>query len=265
MGTSLKVHGLKKLVKDFARTIRESTSIAKTLTSRPKPKVIFINKTGPSSEWADIIDYHVAGETDAWVARVLEDWKGDRPQDWEIQRTLDGDASMASPFKAAKLNVEVPKKKKGMFYFLLLQLPYLMYISAIRKRTSRPRDENVSLEPFQAPPLSPSKRRQGVCHYDPESSPSKRQSITQPKPLKHVLPASERKLLFCESTNQIKVVGASEPMDISLADLSMQDAELKVKKPSTDTAPVIRKTTNVKTRSTTQRRATQKRVEVVIP
>lgn len=113
MGTSLKVHGLKKLVKDFAKTIRENAPKTGTLTSKPKPRVIFVNKTAPGSEWADVIDYHVVGETDVWVARVLEDWKKNKPADWEIQQTLDGDTSMASPFKVAKPGAEATKKKKG--------------------------------------------------------------------------------------------------------------------------------------------------------
>lgn len=114
MGTSMKVHGLKKLVKDFAKTVRESGTTTTTLTSRPKPKVIFVNKTAPGSEWSDVIDYHVVGETDVWVSRVLDDWKTSRPQDWEIQQTLGGDTTMASPFKVVKSGTEIAKNKKGM-------------------------------------------------------------------------------------------------------------------------------------------------------
>jgi NAD-dependent histone deacetylase SIR2 len=111
MGTSLKVHGLKKLVKEFARTIHENAKTT-TLTSKPKPKVIFVNKSTPGSEWADIIDYHVAGETDAWVAKVIEDWKQIKSADWETQQTLDGSSGIARPFKPLKLNAETTKTKK---------------------------------------------------------------------------------------------------------------------------------------------------------
>jgi NAD-dependent histone deacetylase SIR2 len=113
MGTSLKVHGLKKLVKDFARTIHENASKVTTLTSRPKPKVIFVNKTAPGSEWANVIDYHVTGETDAWVAKVIEDWKQIKSEDWEAQLTLDGNSGLSSPFRAMKLGAEAAKTKKG--------------------------------------------------------------------------------------------------------------------------------------------------------
>ncbi|EKM84153.1 hypothetical protein AGABI1DRAFT_110720 [Agaricus bisporus var. burnettii JB137-S8] len=254
MGTSMKVHGLKKLVKDFAKTVRESGTTTSTLTSRPKPKVIFVNKTAPGSEWSDVIDYHVVGETDVWVSRVLDDWKTSRPQDWEIQQTLGGDTTMASPFKVVKPGTEIAKNKK-----------------ATGKKGDLHRDENkLSLEQTVAPPLSPSKRQRGVRHYGTDSSPSKRQSIGLPKSPKHALPASERKLLFTESTNQTKATGASESMDVSLIDLSMRDIEPETSKPLTKRTPAARRATtaksNTRAASTAKRRTTRKYVvEVVIP
>ena len=57
MGTSLKVHGFKKLVKDFAKAVHESApSPAAASTSSPKNakafagKVVFVNKTAPGAE-----------------------------------------------------------------------------------------------------------------------------------------------------------------------------------------------------------------------
>lgn len=80
-----------------------------------KGKVIFVNKTPPSSEWDGIIDYHVDGETDAWVNRVVEDWKRLRPADWEVQTTLDE----KDLFKANKENALVKpiKGSKGGLIF----------------------------------------------------------------------------------------------------------------------------------------------------
>ncbi|CAJ0844332.1 8493_t:CDS:2 [Entrophospora sp. SA101] len=59
MGTSLKVIGVKKLVKGFARGIHERGG-----------KVIIVNVTDVtrSKEWNDIIDYQVEGTTDEWVS-----------------------------------------------------------------------------------------------------------------------------------------------------------------------------------------------------
>lgn len=101
MGTSLKVHGLRKLVKDFAKAVHASAPPDPQATKKSwMGKVIFVNKTPPGSEWNGIIDYHVEGETDAWTHKVEEDWRRLRPSDWEVQQTLDDDDN--STFKAMK-------------------------------------------------------------------------------------------------------------------------------------------------------------------
>ena len=123
---SLPFHGLKKLVKEFAKSVHASAPSEHSVAASPKGavsknsmkgKVIFINKTAPSSEWNGIIDYHVEGETDAWVARVLEDWKRMRPQDWEVQTTLDSPSKEG--FKASKSKAiakpTAAKPSKGAF------------------------------------------------------------------------------------------------------------------------------------------------------
>lgn len=100
-------------------------------------------------------------------------------------------------------------------------------ISALKK------NENIAPKDFPvarvgSPPPSPGKRRQKTSHYDdPESSPSKRQSTFKGV----ILPASERKLLFTETTN------ALDPMDISIVDMSMQDVEQEVLKDLQKGAP----------------------------
>ena len=80
MGTSLKVSGLKALVKDFA----------KVMHAAKKPGlVVFVNATRPGKEWEGVIDVHVQGDTDTWVERVEEVWRRVKPGDWEVQTTLD--------------------------------------------------------------------------------------------------------------------------------------------------------------------------------
>lgn len=81
MGTSLKVHGLKRVVKEFAKVVH----------NRKNGLVVFVNATPPSKEWEGIIDVHIQGQTDTWVERVEEEWKKVRPADWEIQTRLDGE------------------------------------------------------------------------------------------------------------------------------------------------------------------------------
>ncbi|KAF5209409.1 NAD-dependent deacetylase hst3 [Clavispora lusitaniae] len=59
MGTSLKVDGVKKLVKSLAKSIRERGG-----------KVIFVNKTPLSKQWANLVDFQVLGDCDAFVRRL---------------------------------------------------------------------------------------------------------------------------------------------------------------------------------------------------
>ncbi|KAK6063817.1 hst3 protein [Seiridium cupressi] len=68
LGTSLKVHGLKVMVREFARAIHQKGG-----------KVVFINFTKPSeSTWGDVIDYWVQWDCDAWV----DDLKERKPTLW---------------------------------------------------------------------------------------------------------------------------------------------------------------------------------------
>lgn len=216
MGTSLKVHGLKKLIKDFARTVHDSVSSNGTANSsrgrRWAGKVIFVNKTPPPSEWSNIIDYHIAGETDEWSAKVISDWKKLRPADWEIQQTLvtsDGEVAMSSPIKVAKdTGAHVKAKRKGLLgssynASTWSNLCPTGKASAVENRQPSSKDavpSAVDISRKFPVPSSPGKRRQQAEHYsDLEASPSKRRtcSFNGLSPMVD----SERKMLFTESTN----------------------------------------------------------------
>ncbi|KAG6019509.1 hypothetical protein E4U40_006965, partial [Claviceps sp. LM458 group G5] len=57
LGTSLRVHGLKVMVREFAKAVHSKGG-----------KVVFVNLTEPPrSVWGDIIDYWVQWDCDAWV------------------------------------------------------------------------------------------------------------------------------------------------------------------------------------------------------
>ncbi|EIN14004.1 DHS-like NAD/FAD-binding domain-containing protein [Punctularia strigosozonata HHB-11173 SS5] len=199
LGTSLKVHGLKKLVKDFAKAVHASSPkpAAPSLTAadinkahgRPKagpskaackasPKnaknlinslagrVVFVNRTPPGADWEGIIDYWIEAECDQWVARVEEEWKSMRPSDWEVQQTLAG----SSGFAATKTKAAAAGVPKG----LAPKVP-----PPGDRRDDNTENIPVSLRPTT--PCSPSKRRQHTSHYpnserdaDIECSPSKR-------------------------------------------------------------------------------------------
>jgi NAD-dependent SIR2 family protein deacetylase len=58
LGTSMRVHGLKVLVKEFAKAVHDRGG-----------SVVFVNFTKPpDSVWADVIDYWVQWDCDAWVS-----------------------------------------------------------------------------------------------------------------------------------------------------------------------------------------------------
>ncbi|PHH68881.1 hypothetical protein CDD82_202 [Ophiocordyceps australis] len=67
LGTSLRVHGLKVMVREFAKAVHSKGG-----------KVVFVNFTKPPS-WGDMIDYWIQWDCDAWVAdlqsRVPQLWK----------------------------------------------------------------------------------------------------------------------------------------------------------------------------------------------
>lgn len=83
MGTSLKVHGFKKLVKAFAEAVHGGVG-RRSARASIAHKVIYVNQTAPTSEWNDIIDYHVQCATDTWVENVVEQWKSEDPAEWGI-------------------------------------------------------------------------------------------------------------------------------------------------------------------------------------
>lgn len=75
MGTSLKVHGLQKVVRDLARAVH----------AQKNGRVIFVNRTKPSeSTWDGVIDDYVAMDCDDWVA----DLKQKRADIWLRQGEL---------------------------------------------------------------------------------------------------------------------------------------------------------------------------------
>jgi NAD-dependent histone deacetylase SIR2 len=62
LGTSLRVHGLKVMVREFAKAVHTKGG-----------KVVFVNFTKPpESSWGDVIDYWVEWDCDAWVANLQE-------------------------------------------------------------------------------------------------------------------------------------------------------------------------------------------------
>ena len=93
LGTSLQVHGLKLLVREFAKAVHAK--------GRGKGKVILVNLSKPSeSIWRDVIDYWVAMDCDEWVDSV----RVYRPDLWQRQTELDiqKQKPLSNPMKIKK-------------------------------------------------------------------------------------------------------------------------------------------------------------------
>ena len=91
LGTSLHVHGLKIMVREFAKSVH----------ARPggKGKVILVNLSKPSeSVWKDVFDYWVAMDCDAWVGAMRKH----RPDMFQVQEELK--LATRKPVSLAKLS-----------------------------------------------------------------------------------------------------------------------------------------------------------------
>ena len=93
MGTSLRVHGLQKVVRDFAKIVH----------NQKNGRVVFVNRTRPSeSQWDGIIDDYVAMDCDDWV----NDLKRRRGDLWLQQ----GEISL----KSTKVTAQKRKRKSDV-------------------------------------------------------------------------------------------------------------------------------------------------------
>lgn len=69
MGTSLKIAGLKKMIKDFAKGMKSRVGGENNL-------IIYINKTPCSrAEWQNVFDYELIGECDEWIKFLGEEFQ----------------------------------------------------------------------------------------------------------------------------------------------------------------------------------------------
>lgn len=99
MGTSLKVHGLKTVVREFAKAVH----------NKKDGKVIFINYTKPAeSVWADVIDFWVEMDCDAWV----QDLKEKKPIIWLPPGSVDDEPRNTKRRRTIKVEADKRQSKK---------------------------------------------------------------------------------------------------------------------------------------------------------
>lgn len=99
MGTSLKVHGLKTVVREFAKAVH----------NRRDGKVIFVNYTKPAeSVWADTFDFWVEMDCDAWI----EDLREKKPIIWLPPGSIEEEPRSTKRRRAVKDETEKKDLKK---------------------------------------------------------------------------------------------------------------------------------------------------------
>ena len=114
LGTSLKVHGLKVLVKEFAKATHGKGGT--------KGTVVFVNLTKPAeSVWNNVIDYWVCMDCDAWV----EDLHMRRPEIGLIQESLKLNITKENPskvmFDQAEKSIENKEEKENALVTIISQ------------------------------------------------------------------------------------------------------------------------------------------------
>lgn len=177
MGTSLKVHGLQKVVRDFAKVVH----------SQKNGRVIFVNRTRPSeSQWEGVIDDYIAMDCDDWIA----DLKERREDLWLHQGELDlkttkivgqkrkrksteaSEKENINPAKRSKVMVNIPPLKKTKSnqdsksatmddsHSARTKTPKARAQTGWKNRTSTVREASKFLSPLvrQRPAISPLKK-----------------------------------------------------------------------------------------------------------
>ena len=155
MGTSLKVFGLQKIVREFAKAVHSHKN--------GKGRVMFVNRTRPAeSAWEGIIDDFIAMDCDDWV----DDLKRRRHDLWLRQGEIDLTVAKSAqpkrkrkstdedgekenrPGKKAKVIVEIPSASARTATALSSTLP---------RKMLTPKTRNILSPLVQArrPPLSP--------------------------------------------------------------------------------------------------------------
>ena len=64
MGTSLKIIGVKRLIKDFSLLVKDKGGV-----------VVFVNLTPPPKEFEDCFDYHISGKCDDAVVNIMDEFE----------------------------------------------------------------------------------------------------------------------------------------------------------------------------------------------
>ncbi|EPS36287.1 hypothetical protein H072_10182 [Dactylellina haptotyla CBS 200.50] len=172
-GTSLKVIGLKRIVKAFAGKVKSRGG-----------KVVYINATPASdSVWGDIIDFHIKMDCDAWI----KDLKLRRKEIWLHQSLLDKEwrktklssipslkkSKTTTGYESDKENSQTLKGQPLVRRKSLSALPAKKKASVKEKQLPTPTNTPKKLKPKSMPntPATSTSKRSHNAAFPPPTSP----------------------------------------------------------------------------------------------
>jgi NAD-dependent histone deacetylase SIR2 len=172
MGTSLKVAGLKRMIKDFVKNMKGRVGGAENTL------VLYVNKTpAPRAEWQGVFDFELVGECDKWIevlgetyARCTKTKKTATMAEQSI--VLDPKALMAgeTPALLAK-KTGIPQSPKLPVAFLPSSpLGHPKRDRLTGKRKEPPVSPVSSVSPTRTPPFNISLHPSGVSLGSPKAA-----------------------------------------------------------------------------------------------
>ncbi|CDR43937.1 hypothetical protein NBRC10512_000160 [Rhodotorula toruloides] len=174
MGTSLRIPGFKKLVKEFSKSVGSRGGV-RVLVNR--------EEIGGRSEWKGVFDYEIIADTDSFVTRLIEGWKRLRPHDWTGRQTTLGEVfGPAANVKKGVLTESV-KKRQPLAPLALNSLPTLpSALPTIPPSTTAlvqtPRKRSLGTSSLPTPSPTPTKRPRTSSPSSSTSQPTKSLSRT---------------------------------------------------------------------------------------
>ncbi|KAB5576291.1 Hst3 protein, partial [Coniochaeta sp. 2T2.1] len=213
LGTSLRVHSLKTVVREFAKTVHSKGG-----------RVVFVNFTKPpDSVWSDVIDFWVQWDCDAWVSDI----KTRKPALWLPPGTVKLDPNAKRPqsirddvrcgaFLAWKIQEDLKRltgQPKPTFLYSTAPQPEPKVARSKKPRQSAPAvlpQPEVASENQEKLPPPPEEKPTGSKRKATKPRPKK---VTVPKPLAIKAEASQQPLPVA-STPTLPVIS---PTSISAA------------------------------------------------
>ncbi|BGP31508.1 NAD-dependent deacetylase hst3 [Rhodotorula toruloides] len=217
MGTSLRIPGFKKLVKEFSRSVGCRGGV-RVLVNR--------EEIGGRSEWKGVFDYEVIADTDSFVTRLIQGWKRLRPQDWTGRQATLGEV------RKKGVQSETVKKRQPLAPLSLNSLPSLPStlptIPGPANALQTPRKRSLPSSSLPTPSPTPTKRlRPSSSSPIPALSRTPSSSSLPRTPSATPSKRTTRTFLRASSSSASSLQLATPPSSAKKAERTLQAAEGK--------------------------------------